>query len=260
MRQSVFFLFAFVAIALVSCDSLPDDLDAIKDVEGVDIGKGDDVYASTTYRGGLLPEYESSRADMLSVLSVVKNQDGEIDDDLFEEKLTTSLFAVSARFILIHDLEGNEPDLWTSALDWVGGQMFYRFKFNDDSTFNCRYNAPHDLLELVAYLDSLGIKGNYSTDPWRYDSDTDTLYTTDNELFAAKVLYFDGERAVLEGYVYPMIMYYDPNNVCNYRRSSPMELYLFEFRDGRDTYLDSYVPTEEYRAIREQFEANGGVM
>lgn len=242
-----------IAVGAVSCFSPYGELSSIANVPGVEAGKGNNNYNGTTkYKGALLPDPDyGGREDMVYLLELVDNQNGDIDDETFVTQLTEKVFECTDRFIYIHDPEESD-DYWSYAGEWVGGQMYYSLSLIEDGTFVIRYYpgcAFHD-----CGLEELGYKGWHSTGVWEYDKETNTLYTSEDKSYAAKVLYFDGEFAVLEGHVCPMWMYNSDSH--NYRRSSPMELYGFKFSDGKAEYLDGFKLTyKEYIALEEQLNA-----
>lgn len=255
MRRSILFIVALTCMLIAACESVPSDLRPIEKVPGVEIGRGDDAYTSTKYKGALLPEDPEFRGDMVDVLKLVGGQKKAIDDELFVELLQTKMFDCNLRFMYLHDKDGEEPDFWSDARDWIGGQMMFDLALYDDGTLavpvipGCAF-----LGEEHEYIHSLGHKGWLYREMWRYDAENDMLYTSEDDSYAAKVLYFDGECAVLEGYVYPMWLYLDEDGNCNYRRETPMELYYFTFDDDREGSMEGYsLSYEEYMAIIDEY-------
>lgn len=253
MRRSMISIFV-ACFALAACESTPDELRPIEFIPGVEIGNGSDAYNSTTYKGALLPEYPESRAKMIDVLTLIGKQEGDIDDNLFIDKLNTSVFNCNHRFMLVKDLNGEEADFWSDSSDWVGGQMQFDALLNDDGTLNTRSSPGSADPSFEHYLNEQGIKGYYHTEMWRYDSNTNTLYTSADDEYAAELLYFDGKQAILLGHVYPMWLYYSKN--MGYKRTCPMELYLYTFDEGREGYLNGYISYDEYIAILEEYIAS----
>lgn len=255
MRRSILFLAALALMTLVACETVPSDLRPIKKVPGIEVGRGDDAYTTTKYKGATLPEDPNSRGDMVDVLKMVGDQNGAIDDQLFVELLQTKVFECNLRFMYIRCKNGEEPAFWSDASDWCGGQMIFDLVLYNDGTLavpvspSCAFHG-----EAHEYIHSLGHKGWSKREKWRYDAENDMLYTSEDDSYAAKVLYFDGECAVLEGYVYPMWLYLDKENVCNYRRETPMELYYFNFKDDREGCMEGYsLSYEEYAAIINEY-------
>ena len=161
-----------------------------------------------------MPDKSDGREQMEAILSLVEEQEGAIDSEQLIATLTSQLFVCTQRFMLIHDLKGEEADHWSWGNEWVGGKMCYTLSLGDDGKL---------------------------------------FYTGKDKKYAAKVLYFDGQRAVLEGHVVPMSLYEGEG----YKVTSPEELYLFEFKDGRDTFLNGFELTyEEFIAMLEEFYAN----
>ena len=258
MKRYIYLFYVVLSVAAISCSEIPEDLLQIQGIPGVDIGKGDgeDAYNKTTYLGARLPKFESSRASMIEVLTMIGQQEGEIDDELFVEKLTSTVFSCQSRFMYIHDKDGEEPDHWSDAHDWVGGQMFYSSCINEDGSLTVRQSIGCADPEFAVYMEGLGYRGYHITEYWNYDASNDLLYTSHDNTFVAKVLYFDGESAILQGYVYPMWLY----NADIYSRSTPMELYHFEFVGGnaRERFLEGYELTcEEFVELHDQFDAMG---
>lgn len=255
MRRSTLFVVAFMLMTIAACETVPSDLRPIKNVPGIEVGKGDDAYTTTKYKGALLPEDADSRGDMVDVLKMIGDQNGAIDDQLFVEHLKTKVFNCSMRFMYVHDKRGEEPDFWSDAHEWVGGQMMFDVVAYDDGTMavpvspSCAFAG-----EEYDHIHELGYKGWSYKEVWRYDAESDMLYTSEDDTYAAKVLYFDGDKAVLEGYVYPMWLYHDPDSTMGYKRSTPMELYYFTFEDDRDGRMKGYeLSYEEYAAIVEEY-------
>lgn len=246
-----------VGFALVACSTPFGELSDIADIPGVEPGKGKNNYNEyTTYKGAVLP-YEDfqadSRANMIALLKLINEQEGEIDDAGFLQKLDEYIFSCQQRFMYIHDPEpyDDEPtDYWSDAGDWCGGTMHHSLAMYGDYSFVIRYHPPCAFISEEAYIRELGYEGWSERGVWHYDAENDMLYTSEDMKYAAKVLYFDGECAILEGFVYPMWLY----NGSDYRRSTPMELYRFEFVEGKDEYLNGYeISYEEYMALVDEY-------
>ena len=204
-----------------------------------------------TYKNALLPESEMGLSEMEMILSLIEEQVGAIDSDLFNNKLTTELLDCQQRFMLIHDLNGMETDYWSWGNAWDGGTMTYTLRLDDDGTLYYREVCGCADIDFDAYLHDLGYKGYNDTSAWIFEDDT--LYTGEDEKYAAQVLYFDGTKAVLEGRVYPMTLYEGEG----YKVTSPLELYLFEFKEGREAFLDGFELTaKEFNDLREEYYAN----
>ena len=117
-----------VGFALVACNSPFGELKEIAEIPGVEPGKGNNNYnEDTTYKGAVLP-YEpyqaESRAQMIALLKLIDNQEGDIDDALFVQLLEEYIFSCEERFMYIHDpepYEGEPTDYWSDASDWCGG-------------------------------------------------------------------------------------------------------------------------------------------
>ena len=240
-----------MALALAACHNPFGDYKHLADVPGVDPGKGNNYNSYTTYQGALLPDPEfDDREDMVKLLNLIGQQKSQIDDNLFVARLVERVFSCDERFMYIHAKDGSEPDRWSDAGSWVGGRMYYNMSMSEDNTFvQTREPGCGDWNEAHNYLYNQGIKGTYYNGVWEYDADTNTLYTSEDGKYVAEVLYFDGEYAVLLGFVYPMSLY----NGSEYRRETPMELYGFKFYDTKDEYLEGYITPEEYNALIEEY-------
>lgn len=237
-----------LCLGIVACNK-PDNEVKFPD-NGVGDGSGGDKSSITHYKGALIPD-DDYGAEMVALLNILDQSSGEIDDTLFVEELTGMIFNCEERYIYIHDLTGEDPDFWSSAADWVGGQMFYDLMMNDDGTLYCRHSLGTADPDFGTYMYDLGYKGCHSTANWRYDAESNTLYTGADLQYVAQVLHLDDKFAILEGHVYPMAIYEGEG----YKRSSPMELYYFKFDSGRNNYLDGYeLTTEELYEMRHEFE------
>ena len=247
-------LLSILAIALVavSCFSPYGEFEDISDIPGVEPGKGDNNYNEyTTYKGALLPDPEFGDRDrMVELLKLIGKQKSEIDDTSFLNMLSTKLFECVDRYMYIDDPD--EPnDWWSDAREWVGGTMFYGLVMYDNGEFAVRHH-PACIEGLSGWHDETGYEGWHEKGVWEYDAETNTLYTSEDKSYAAKVLYFDGEFAVLEGFVYPMWLYNPAEH--DYKRNTPMELYGFKFSDGKEDFLNGFeLTSEEYWALREQW-------
>jgi hypothetical protein len=241
MKKMLFI--AMCAVVAMGCNLDKGDVTAIDGLSGVEIVKGDNGEYVTKYEGALIPvgDYHDGREEMIDILTLIKQQKGEIDDELFYSKLITTIASTEERFMMVQDKNGQEPAYWSWHRDWVGAQMTYSLLFNEDGTMVIRYSIP------CAYHipSDLGVEGYHNVEQWSYDADTNTLRTAEADIYRAEVLYVDDTQAVLRGNIYPMELYYDPENRNNYRRTSPMELYLLKFVDGRDRFLEGYEYTWE---------------
>ena len=242
------FLALTLCLGVVACNE-PIDNTKFPD-NGIGDESGGDKGFITSYKGALIPE-DNYGVDMTALLNILNQSSGEIDDTLFVDMLSVTLFNCIERYIYIHDLDGEDPDYWSSAADWVGGQMFYDLMMNDDGTLYCRHSLGTADPDFGTYMYDLGYKGCHSTANWRYDAESNTLYTGADLQYVAQVLYLDDKFAILEGHVYPMAIYEGEG----YKRSSPMELYYFKFDSGRNNYLDGYeLTTKELYEMRHEFE------
>ena len=117
---------ALCLVAAVGCNASLEDVKGIKNISGVDVSKGDDGNYVTSYEGALIPdddEWSDGRSEMIYILSLIGEQKRAINDELFYERLTTKILDVKERFMYLHDTTGEDPDYWSWASDWVGGQM-----------------------------------------------------------------------------------------------------------------------------------------
>lgn len=250
-------LLILIGLGLVACNAPFGELHDIAGIPGVEPGRGKNNYnEDTTYKGAMLPstEYEAEgRERMVELLKLIDSQDGDIDDVRFVQMLEEYIFSCTERFMYIHDpepYEGEPTDYWSDARDWVGGTMYHSLAMYGDYSFVIRYHPPCAFISEEAYIHKLGYEGWSSRGVWHYDAEDDMLYTSEDMKYAAKVLYFDGEVAVLEGFVFPMWLYNGPDYKC----STPMELYRFEFVEGKDEYLNGYeISYEEYMALVDEY-------
>ena len=214
MKRIIFMSMA-VMLMMTACDAISDD--------GI---RGE-------YQGVTLPELENGGNEMNALLDLAESQNGPIDDALFVQALGESVFVCTDRYIL-------KDDKWRWALNLIGGSatgavMMEGDKFYTihDGTSEADPKGPAP----VVYLKGLGYKGWYNANPWSYDAETNTLTTKANgRTLEAKVLYFGMGKAVLEGFVVGVA------NPVAYKN----ELYLFEFRDIREEFLDKRLSAEEY--------------
>lgn len=249
MKRS--FIIGAIALMMGACSTLPEGFEDIKGVAGVDVGNGSNAYDKTTYRGAKLPPQEHGGSEMIELLTLIGKQSGEIDDELFESLLTEKLFSCKNRFML------DDDNTWTWAFDWVGGPVLGTIMPTEEGIYyetsmpGCAFvgDFGHD------YMHKEGYEGWYNTYEWSYDADTHTLKTTTGHDFKleAEVLYFDGTRAVLVGHVGGVAWYGWRGNDATVRLSFKEELYLFEFIDGRDKFLDGYIAEEEYNTIMNEY-------
>ena len=138
-----------VGFALVACSAPFGELSDIAGIPGVEPGKGKNNYNEyTTYKGAVLPyeDYQAdSRANMIALLKLINEQEGEIDDAGFLQKLDEYIFSCQQRFMYIHDPEpyDDEPtDYWSDARDWCGGTMYHSLAMYGDYSFVIRYHPP----------------------------------------------------------------------------------------------------------------------
>lgn len=248
--RKLFFVFA-MSLAMVACNTPIGEFYDIANIPGVEPGRGVNNYnENTTYQGALLPLMASAREDMVDILKLIGTQKGDIDDALFLDALNNKVLECEERFMYIKTLDGSEEDQWTSASEWIGGQMCYDLSMYGDNTFVylCRMGSAEKFMK--DYLATLGYYGWKEYGVWSYDAENDMLYTDEERNYAAQVLYLDGEIAILLGHVYPMWIRYKEEK----RNNSPMELYCFRFKDGKESFTDGYVGSiEEYRELMEEY-------
>ena len=247
------FITLMLGMGLMACNAPIGEFGEIADIPGVKPGEGSNNYnEKTTYKGALLPISNSlGRDEMVNVLKLIGQQKGEIDDARFVELLETKVFDCKNRFTYLHTKDGSEPDRWMLTL-LDGAPSHYDLSMFKDGTFAIRHYPGCADLDENNYMYELGYEGWHEMGVWHYDAENDMLYTSEDMLYAAKVLYFDGECAVVEGYVYPMWMYKE-NGYDEYRRTCPMELYHFTFADGKDSWLDGFdITYEEYEELIKQ--------
>ncbi len=245
------FIIGALALTMGACTTLPEELHGIEDITGVEIGKGANAYEETTYRGAKLPDADFGRDEMIDVLTLIGKQKGEIDDELFESLLTEKLFRCEDRFML------DDDNTWTWAFDWVGRPVLGTIMPTEEGIYYEKHvpgcGSVGDFGYEYMYRE--GYQGWYSSYEWSYDAETHTLKTTTDYGFEleAEVLYFDGSKAVLLGHVGGVAWIGWKDNHEEVGPSFEEELYLFEFSDGRDKFLEGYLTWEEYNAMMEEF-------
>lgn len=254
-------------MALTSCESPFEDYKHLDDINGVDINdnKGGKEYIS--YRGAALPKEEyGGYYEMIDVLELIGEQKGEIDDALFEQLLKERLFKCTDRFMMDTSDDAIEEYgteyYWTWAYDWIGGTILGTIMCTEEGIY---YETGEPGCASVGdyateYMHKQGYHGWYTTDKWSYDAETNTLKTVTgqdmNKEFnlEAEVLYFDGKKAVLLGHVGGVAWYGWRGSDPEVKLSFKEELYLFEFAEGREKFLDGYLPKDEYNAMMEAFD------
>lgn len=253
MRKLLFIL--TVSIAMVACTSPFGELEGIAHIPGVEPGKGEYNYnENTTYKGALLPNASigGGREDMINLLKLLGTQKGEIDDALFVEQLNTKLFDPELRFQYCE--YEDKPAVWVDMGSTNGGRPFYTLWMHEDGWYTYQeffLSATNENYQICEFIrNELGIIGWVSSQYyWEYDAESNTLYTSDPEkepTYAAEVLYFDGECAILEGFVYPMADGFAPK--------TPMGLFSFKFKDGKENFYDTCVNSlDEYNKLIEQY-------
>lgn len=259
-------LLSLCALALTSCNNPFADLGHLENVDGVKFndGKGSKDYIS--YREAALPKEEyGGYHEMIDVLELIGEQKGEIDDALFEQLLNERLFSCTNRFMMdTSDYaieEYGTEYYWTWAFEWIGTPVLGTIMCTEDGIYyetsepGCASAGNSD----IAYMCDQGIHGWYYTNEWSYDAATNTLKTVTGQALdkefklEAEVLYFDGEKAVLLGHVGGVARYGWSGSDQEVRLSFKEELYLFEFKDGRDEFLDGYLTAEEYNTMIEAY-------
>lgn len=220
-----------------------------------------------SYRGAALPKEEyGGYYEMIDVLELIAKQNGEIDDEQFEQLLKERLFKCTDRFMMDTDdyaiEEHGTEYYWTWAYEWVGASILGSIMCTEDGLYyeisepGCASVGNH----AIEYMHKQGYHGWYTTNKWSYDAETNTLKTTTgqdlNKEFnlEAEVLYFDGKKAVLLGHVGGVAWYGWQGSDPELKLSFKEELYLFEFAAGRETFLEGYLPKDEYNAMLEAYE------
>lgn len=245
------FIIGVVALLMGACGTISEEVKGIQNPTGKDIGGGGNTHEDTTFRGAKLPDMEMGGSEMKELIALIDKQQGDIDDELFEEMLTEKLFKCKNRFMK------DDDNTWTWAFMWDGGVILGTIMPTKDGIYydtyepGCGYvgDSGHE------YMQKEGYKGWYTTYEWSYDADTHTLKTTTDYDFKleAEVLYFDGNKAVLVGHVGGTAWVGCRGNDSTLRLAFEEELYLFEFADGRDKYLEGFLPKEEYDAMIDNY-------
>lgn len=238
--------FAATALLMGACNTLPGDLRDIKDIPGIEIENGEDAYNKTTYLDAKLPEAEFGRNEMIELLTLVAKQKGKhIDDELFVDKLHANLFHCDERFML-DDSRYDDGKRWQWSSMYDGAPTKGTIMLNEDGTYYHRNELGCAFVGDPA-ADSMhndGYHGYHTQNEWSYDATSHTLTTyidSSTEPLTAEVLYFDGEKAVLLGHVGGIAWW----SLDTADLSFEMEIYLFDFTTGRDTYLNGYTLTQD---------------
>ena len=260
-------LLSLCTLVLTSCESPFADYKHLEDISGVEINDNNGGKEYISYRGAALPKEEiGGYYEMIDVLELIAKQKGEIDDAQFEQLLKERLFKCTDRFMMDTDdyaiEEYGTEYYWTWAFGWDGGPVLGTIMCTEDGLYyeisepGCASVGDH----AIEYMHKQGYHGWYTTNKWSYDAETNTLKTTTgqdlNKEFnlEAEVLYFDGKKAVLLGHVGGVAWYGWRASDPEVRLSFKEELYLFEFAEGRETFLEGYLPKDEYNAMIEAYE------
>ena len=242
MRRKLFMLSLVATIVAVSCDSDKKNVPAPDDGEN----------KPTTYCDVLLPDEGFGRDEMVWLLELVEEQEGEIDDALFVEKLHTTFFDCADGYYV-----SGEPKQWMwAALVDGGGDMLGTIYFDDDGTYVSRvvFLSTFTGDEVGERMLRDGYAGWYSRNDWHYESESNTLITSfEGYELRAEVLYCDEDEAVLRGHIggFSLIAYDDDGAHIAFDN----ELFLIFFgEDGRDTFLDACSLTkDEFMALYEEY-------
>lgn len=166
MRRKLFMLSLVATIVAVSCDSDKKNVPAPDDGEN----------KPTTYCDVLLPDEGFGRDEMVWLLELVEEQEGEIDDALFVEKLHTTFFDCADGYYV-----SGEPKQWMwAALVDGGGDMLGAIYFDDDGTYVSRevFLSTFTGDEVGERMLRDGYAGWYSRNDWHYEAESNTLITS----------------------------------------------------------------------------------
>ena len=206
----------------------------------------------TEYGGVELPEWLWGGEIMNDYLLMAKEKGGNIDDAAFVEAMNTKAFHCSERFMLdLRNLPTNndKDDEWTWGDGWVGRQVCGTLYPQGAGSFYTPHYLACGLFDAEAYLNSLGYVGWYVDGSWSYDADTDTLTTSQMENgslveVSAKVLYFDGQFAILDGLV---------SGIAWDAPRFPRDLYYFEFTPTDPSYKSKLCTVELIHQVIEMY-------
>lgn len=264
--KRMYILLALVALVYVACDRsiLPQD-DPSNPSNGDNTERNDNgdtpVEEYTEFMGfDLSMDY---REEMVELLCLIDSQEGEVNDELFVEMLTSKVMQFTEQY-LTHKSNDHEKPFWTSSNEWDGGTYLGSLMMMEDGTcYDHSYEGCANI-EFEQFLHERGYKGGYYTTLWSYDAENhmlNTVYTIDLYNFsvamAAEVLYFDGKEAILVGHIAGVAVvgankYNDyVTGICH-----ELELYRLKFTDGRDTFLNGFASPEEYAALQDEFAGN----
>ncbi len=206
----------------------------------------------TEYGGVELPEWLWGGEIMNDYLLMVKEKGGNIDDAAFVEAMNTKAFHCNERFILDRSNRPDESeydDSWSWGRGWCGGQVYGTLRPNGEGSFYTDHYLACGMFDAEAYLNSLGYVGWYKDGSWSYDADTDTLTTSQMKNgslveVSAKVLYFDGQFAILDGLV---------SGIAWNAFRFPRDLYYFEFTAANSEYKSKLCSEELIEQVLEMF-------
>ena len=206
----------------------------------------------TEYGGVELPEWMWGGEIMNDYLIMATEKGGNIDDAAFVEAMNTKAFHCSERFMsdMRNTYAGSYDDgRWTWGRDWVGGQVYGTLYPQGAGSFYTPHYLGCGWFEAEAYLNSLGYVGWYVDGSWSYDEETDTLTTSQMENgslveVSAKVLYFDGQFAILDGLV---------SGIAWDAPRFPRDLYYFEFTPTDPSYKSKLCTVELIHQVKEMY-------
>lgn len=202
------------------------------------------------------------REEMVELLRLIDSQEGEVDDELFAEMLTSKVAQFTEQYLTTESSYYDKP-FWTSCHEWDGGVFCGSLMMMEDGTcYDHSYEGCANI-EFEQFLHERGYEGGYYTTLWSYDAENhmlNTIYNINPERsieMSAVVLYFDGKEAILVGHIAGVAVvgankYNDyVTGICH-----ELELYRLVFVDGRESFLEGYASPEEYAALQEEFAGN----
>ena len=258
MRRVYLLSVAVVALLFSACKTeLNSDWNEwMDDVPGLEKNTDPETGESyTSYMGHAMPNSEYSRERMEEVLSLIASQKGEIDDNFFVEQLTSKL--LDSEIVFKAQTKDGSKLPWFSIYDYVGISLGGIIRAEEDGTHCARYSFGCADIGFAGYLAELGYHGYYIEYEWEYNAEHNTLISRNasgTKSMVAELLYFDGEQAVMLGQVAGITdtgTCYDTNGV---RLETAYELLHLKFTDGRDTFLDGYIASDEYLDYRYAYE------
>ena len=213
-----------------------------------------------SYKGYPMPSWEPSYEGMVDLLDLVATQKGEIDDELFVEFMITNVVKANEIYFLNKYRSGYYE--WYNVDHWGGNGVHYNIKLDSDGTLYSHEIAVDIYPEIEEYYAENGYEGYYLCHEWRYDAESNMLYTeyyrspmSQPIKMSAEVIFFNGTEAVLLGHVAGLaVLAMSEYSNGEFGLVDEMELFRVEFVEGYDSFLDNYTTYEEYQTVYDEAE------